>query len=105
MKIAVDFQSELCPAAVTTRLIQLSPSSIDSPLCCDWSAAGMTNETAGSVPAAASVKKALLSTEWARWVSLEMQSAKLGQMPQMYDSGLCPEEIFHETPASGMRSL
>src|ERR1017187_5884195 len=94
MNRTVDDHSGEFSSAVTTLPIQLSPTAMDVPLCCDafWStlsSPGSTSPNAGSVPAAASVRMVSVRTRLAR-CDVSRHSAKLGQVAQLYE----PPPVF-----------
>ena len=82
--MAVLRHSGPCMIAPTTLPIQLSPLSMESPLCCDWGPAGMTSERPGRWPALASVITRESPTRLLDW-DVYKQSANVGQMSQPYE--------------------
>src|SRR5438093_6294803 len=107
MNTAEDSQPGPDSIAETARAIQLSPRSIDRLLCWESATEGVTTESAGRVPAAASVRSWLAGDRCWR-CGVKMQSANVGQIGQPYPrgvSGQSPVYSRHGRPASSSRSM
>src|ERR1700686_457451 len=104
MKIAVDDQSGPCSTALTAAPIQLSPTAIEVPLCCDvapllppW---GSRIEKLGRVPFCASVVNWLGATMFSFWL-VSRQAAKVRRIAQSYPL----VKSFQDKLAASSRSM
>src|SRR4051812_34807013 len=102
MKMAVVPHCGPLMAAPATWPIQLSPRASDSPLCWEFGAVGMTNETLGREPAVAWSTTACAVNCFAFW-AVNSHWAIVGHPAQM-PCDEAPESILQETPAASIRS-